>query len=61
MAKVPKDEKLTEEEALARAKEEGIEFVDEFTVEGLDKVYKTHEAAKKAAKGKNVIQTRRVK
>lgn len=53
------DDLLTEEEALEQASEEGIEFVDTFFVEGDESTkYKTAAAAKKAAKGKNVIQTR---
>lgn len=53
------DEHLTEEEALARAKEEGYEFVDFFTVEGdLNTRYETEEEAIKAADGKNVLQHR---
>ena len=50
---------LTEKQALAQAKKDGIEFIDEFKVEGSDKVYETKEATEKAAKGKNVIQSRR--
>lgn len=60
----PVDEKLSEEDALARAKSEGIEFDDFFTIEGdeNEKVYRTRAAAEKDAVklgGKaNIIQTR---
>lgn len=52
------DEKLTEKEALAQAKAEGIEFVDWFTVEGDDTRYETIEEALDAAGDKNVSQHR---
>jgi hypothetical protein len=57
-----RDEKLTEKEALAQAKADGIEFVDEYHIEGKSKIYSTRAAAQKAAsKGDNVVQTRRRK
>lgn len=55
------DDHLTEEEALAQAKAEGIEFVDAFMVEGEAKEYKTAKLAEKHADGRNVIQVRRRK
>lgn len=56
------DEKLTEEQALARAKKEGIEFVDTFQVEGEKTEYETLEEAQKASKkGDNIVQIRRQK
>lgn len=52
------DEKLTEKEALAQAKAEGIEFRDYWTVEGEDTQYETEEEAKEAAGDKPVLQHR---
>lgn len=52
------DDNFTEEEALAQAAEQGIEFVDVFTVEGDDTQYAALEEATEAAGGKPVIQTR---
>lgn len=53
-----KDEKLTEEEALKRAKAEGIEFVDYFTVEGDETQYATKEEAEENSNGKPIAQVR---
>lgn len=64
------DDHVTEKDAVARAKAEGIEFVDEFyvlkdgefTPTPEDKPYKTLSAAKKAKKtGYNVVQLRKRK
>lgn len=57
------DDKLTEKQALAQAKEQGIEFVDEFTIEGDEDrvVYETEAEAKAEAGKRNIIQTRRQK
>lgn len=60
---------VNEKEALARAKEEGIEFVDEFRVDGLSETFDTLKGAEKAredefgsqAKHHNVTQIRRQK
>lgn len=61
------DDHVTEKEAVARAAEEGIEFVDEFyvlkdgefTPTSEDKPYKTLAAAKRAKKsGYNIVQLR---
>lgn len=60
---------INEKEALARAKEEGIEFVDEFKVDGLSETFNTLKDAEKAredefgsqAKHHDVIQIRRQK
>jgi hypothetical protein len=49
---------ITEEEALAHAAAEGIEFVDTFLVEGEDTEYPTREEAEEVAEGKNIIQKR---
>lgn len=57
------DDKLTEKEALREAKEQGIEFVDEYTIEGDEDnvIYETEAEAKAEAGKRNVIQTRRQK
>lgn len=52
------DDKLTEKEALAQAKDEGIEFIDSWQVEGDDTFYPTEAEAKKKAKGKPITQRR---
>jgi hypothetical protein len=49
---------LTETEALAEAKKQGIEFVDFYTVEGDETKFATREKAEEAHPGKNIIQTR---
>lgn len=55
------DEHLTEEDALAQAAEEGIEFEDFYSFEGAEKEYPTAAAAKKDAAGKPIMQVRRQK
>lgn len=53
------DEHLTEEQALAQAKEQGIEFKDQFQIEGFTKLYDSkEEAVAVAPKGSNIIQIR---
>lgn len=59
------DDKFTEEEALKLAKKQGIEFVDEYRIEGdsFNKVFSTRKEAEKTAKDLDVpfskiIQTR---
>lgn len=59
------DEKLTEEQALKDAREQGIEFIDTFFVQDHDGIYDSREEAEAAMsklkiKG-NIIQTRRRK
>ena len=57
------DDKLTEKEALAQANADGIEFVDEWIIEGdEDNVkYKSEAKAKAKAGDRAVKQTRRQK
>lgn len=52
------DDKLTEKEAIAMAKAEGITFKDSYQVEGETDRYDTKKEAEKAAKGKPVMQIR---
>lgn len=61
------DEELTEKDALAQAKAEGIEFVDYYTVDGLlDDLdqpvrFDTREEAEEVAGDKAIYQTRQQK
>lgn len=57
----PKDEQLSEADAVARAKRKGIQFIDIWKVEGSEERYSSLADAEKAAAGKNVIQTRILK
>lgn len=59
MDEQPEQKELTEEEALAQAREQGVEFVDSFSVDGAETAYATREEAEAVANGKNIIQTRR--
>lgn len=55
------EDKLTEKQALARAKEEGIEFVDFYTFDGATVEYLTEKEAEKDANGAPILQARRQK
>lgn len=57
------DEMLTEDDALAQAAEQGIEFEDFYTLidDPENREFKTLSAAKKASKGRLVVQNRRQK
>ena len=52
------DEHLTEKQAIAQAKAEGLTFIDSYQVEGDSTHYKTKQEAEAQAKGKPVFQVR---
>lgn len=57
------DEMLTEDDALAQAAEQGIEFEDFYTLidDPENREFKTRSAARKASKGRLVVHNRRQK